>query len=130
MPDGPVGSKRAVDLAGAFAAFDEHWSPRIVAQVNDYDVKIAKVAGPYPGHAHADTDEFFLVVNGRLRLELPDRAAVVLGPGQMHVVPRGVHHRPIADPGTEILMFEPRGTLNSGDADVAGTAGVVLEPGG
>jgi mannose-6-phosphate isomerase-like protein (cupin superfamily) len=126
-PEGPAGARRAVDLAAAFTAFDEHWSPRIVAEVNDYDVKIAKVEGAYAEHAHADTDEFFLVISGRLRLEFRERDAVELRPGQLHVVPKGVHHRPLADPGTQILMFEPRGTLNSGDADVAGTAGVVLE---
>lgn len=118
-----------VHLDQAFASFDEHWSPRIAAAVNDYDVKIAKVAGEFPAHAHDDTDEFFLVLQGRLVLELPDEGReVVLGPGGVYTVPRGVRHRPVADPGTRILMFEPRGTVNTGDStERAGTTGTTLD---
>jgi mannose-6-phosphate isomerase-like protein (cupin superfamily) len=102
----------------------EHWSPRVVATVNDYDVKVASVAGEFTEHVHDDTDEFFLVLAGRLRLDLPDRT-VELGPSDVFTVPRGVKHRPSADEGTRILMFEPRGTINTGDAST-GTAGVRL----
>lgn len=117
-----------VHLADAFASFDEHWSPRIAATVNDYDVKIAKVAGEFPVHAHDGTDEFFLVLEGRLVLELPDEGRdVVLGTGGVFTVPRGVRHRPVADPGTRILMFEPRGTVNTGDStEREGTTGATL----
>lgn len=116
-------------LDEAFGRFDETWSPRIVAGVNDYDVKIARVEGEYAAHAHPDTDEFFLVLEGRLMLELPERGeTVVLERGGIWTVPRGVRHRPVADAGTRILMFEPRGTLNSGDAaEVTGTTGEALD---
>ena len=109
-----------VDLPTAYASFaDEFWAPRIAATVNDYDVKIANGEGPFPWHAHAETDEFFLVVAGELTIELEGRDPVVLGPLQLFTVPRGLRHRPSAIPGTRVLFFEPRGTANSGDADVA-----------
>lgn len=115
-----------VDLTAAAATFDEVWSPRIVARVNDYDVKLAKGDGEFPAHVHDDTDELFIVLAGRLRLILDD-GEVSLGPGQLFVVPRGARHQPIAEPGTQLLMLEPRGTLNTGDATgVVGTAGVDL----
>lgn len=116
-------------LEEAFAAFDEQWAPRIVAQVNDYDVKIAKVEGDHPEHAHADTDEFFHVLAGRLTLDLPEHGrTVTLGAGEVCTVPRGVGHRPSATAGTRILLFEPRATVNTGDADAAGTVGSHLSP--
>jgi mannose-6-phosphate isomerase-like protein (cupin superfamily) len=111
---------QAVDLERAFATFDELWSPRIAARINDYDVKIAKGEGDYPWHAHPDTDELFLVLAGHLRIELEGREHVELGPLQVFTVPKGVRHRPVAEPGTRVLFIEPRGTLNSGDADVSG----------
>jgi mannose-6-phosphate isomerase-like protein (cupin superfamily) len=124
-----------VHLPSAYASFaNEIWSPRIAATVNDYDVKIANGDGPYVWHSHPDTDEFFLVVEGELTLELEDRDPVVLGPLQLFTVPRGLRHRPSATPGTRVLFFEPRGTLNSGDADLAGdpwvtsTTGFDLNP--
>jgi mannose-6-phosphate isomerase-like protein (cupin superfamily) len=111
-------------LENAFASFDDLWEPRIVATVNDYDVKVAKVEGEYHEHAHPDTDEYFQVLAGELTIELPDLdQTVALSAGDVYVVPRGVRHRPIARPGTRILMFEPRGTLNSGDSGQPGTEG-------
>jgi len=124
-----------VDLSRAFEHFDEIYSPRIAATVNDHDVKIAKLEGAYVWHAHDDTDELFLVLAGELTLELEGRAAVRLGPLQLVTVPAGLRHRPSATPGTRVLLIEPHGTLNSGDADlsedpwVASTAGVALEQG-
>ncbi len=112
-------------LSEVFAGFDEHWSPRVVAAVNDHDVKVAKVAGEFPEHAHDDTDEFFLVLSGVLHLDLPDRT-VTLRKGGTFTVPRGVRHRPRAEEGTRILLLEPRGTVNTGDADAEGTAGTRL----
>jgi mannose-6-phosphate isomerase-like protein (cupin superfamily) len=109
-----------VDLPSAYASFaTEFWAPRIAAAVNDYDVKIANGNGPYVWHSHPDTDEFFLVVEGELTIELEGRDPVVLGPLQLFTVPRGLRHRPSATPGTRVLFFEPRGTFNSGDADVS-----------
>jgi mannose-6-phosphate isomerase-like protein (cupin superfamily) len=106
-----------------FAGFTETWSPRVVASVNDYDVKVARGAGEFPEHAHDDTDEFFLVLAGTLHLDLPDRT-VTLPAGAAFTVPRGVQHRPRAEEGTRLLLLEPRGTVNTGDADeVDGTTG-------
>lgn len=110
-----------VDLPRAYASFAaEIWAPRIAATVNDYDVKIANGQGEYVWHAHPDTDEFFLVIEGELTIEMEGRDPVVLGPLQLFTVPRGVRHKPEAEPGTRVLFFEPRGTVNSGDADLSG----------
>lgn len=105
-----------VNLADKLAAFDDLWAPRIVGQVNDLHVKVVKVQGEFVLHDHADTDEFFLVVSGRLTIELEDRPDAVLGPGEFFVVPRGVSHRPVAEEQCEILLLEPAGTVNTGEA--------------
>ncbi|MFF3252754.1 cupin domain-containing protein [Actinacidiphila glaucinigra] len=119
-----MSDKRNIDTV--MDAVDQKWMPHVLAEVNDYDVKVANVEGDFPEHAHADTDEFFLVLAGRLHLELPDRT-VALGPHEVFTVPRGVPHRPRAEEGTRILMFEPRGTVNTGDGNEgAGTTGVRL----
>jgi mannose-6-phosphate isomerase-like protein (cupin superfamily) len=102
-----------IDLAEKLSRFDERWSPRIVAELNGQHVKLAKLEGEFVWHSHADEDELFLVLEGQLTLELRD-GAVVLGPGQMVVVPRGVDHRPIATGEVHVLLFEPAGTLNTG----------------
>jgi mannose-6-phosphate isomerase-like protein (cupin superfamily) len=114
---------RPVDLDAALDGIAEPFDPRIAATVNDYDVKIAKVEGGYVWHAHAETDEFFLVLSGRLSIELEGRSPVELGPHEVFTVPRGLRHRPVGEPGTRFLMFEPRETLNSGDSGAAGTTG-------
>ena len=116
-----------VDLAEALAGFDALWSPRIAARVNDYDVRIAKVAGEHMWHTHEHTDEFFLVLDGELHIALRDATAtggsgereVVLGRNAVFVVPRGVEHKPSSPSGASILMFEPTGTSTVGDADAA-----------
>ena len=102
------------NLDDAFAGFDERWAPRVIARINDYDVRIAKVEGDHAWHSHRDTDELFLCLAGRFTIEMRDRT-VVLGPGDVFTVPRGVEHFPHADPGTRILMFEPAGTATTGD---------------
>ncbi|MCI4066652.1 cupin domain-containing protein [Micromonospora sp. R77] len=107
-----------IDLAAALTRFDQLWSPRIVTRVNDYDVRIAKVAGEHVWHTHDHTDEFFLVLEGELRIALRDQPAereVVLPRGAVFVVPRGVAHRPSSAGGASILMFEPSGTSSVGD---------------
>jgi mannose-6-phosphate isomerase-like protein (cupin superfamily) len=102
--------------------FTDHWAPKRIATVNDYDVRIAKLQGEFVWHAHPDTDEFFLVVDGHLTIRLRaagDEASVHevdLDPGQIYVVPRGVEHCPTATDEAAILMFEPTSTLNTGDA--------------
>ncbi len=104
-----------VDLAEKFGLFSEHWSPKVVATVNDYEVRLARLQGEFVWHTHDETDELFLVVEGELVLQLRDRD-VVLGAGQMFVVPRGVEHCPRADGEVKLLMLEPTGVLNTGDA--------------
>lgn len=107
-----------IDLDAALASFDDLWDPRIVAQINDYDARIAKVAGEFAWHSHDNTDEFFLVLDGELRIELRDEHGereVELPRGSVFVVPRGVEHKPSSTYGASILMFEPTGTPNTGD---------------
>jgi mannose-6-phosphate isomerase-like protein (cupin superfamily) len=96
----------------------ELWAPRVLATVNDYDVKVANVGGDFTRHVHDDTDEFFLVLAGRFRIELPTET-VELGVGDAYTVPRGVTHRPSADEGTRVLFFELRDTPNTGDPTTA-----------
>ena len=97
------------------ARFSEHWAPKKIAEINDYDVKIVKVQGEFTWHRHHDTDEFFLVIDGELTIALRDRD-VVLRPGELFVVPRGAEHCPRAQSETAVLLLEPRGTVNTGDA--------------
>ncbi|MFF7995017.1 cupin domain-containing protein [Kitasatospora xanthocidica] len=111
-------SNQPLSLDTALASFDALWSPRIVARVNDYDVRVAKVEGEHVWHAHDTTDEFFLVLDGQLRLSLREAAGertVVLERGSVFTVPRGTEHRPSAPGGASILMFEPSGTPTVGD---------------
>jgi mannose-6-phosphate isomerase-like protein (cupin superfamily) len=103
-----------VDLADRLGSFDDRWSPRIIAELNGQHVKLAKVEGDFVWHHHESEDELFLVLAGRLVIELRDRT-VVLDPGQLCVIPRGVEHRPRADSETHLLLFEPAGTLNTGN---------------
>lgn len=105
--------EQPVNLHKALASFDEVYSPRIVTRMNDYDVRIAHTAGEHVWHTHTETDEFFLVLDGRFDIELRDRT-VSLGPGDVFVVPKGVEHKP-SSPGGSILMFEPSGTETTGD---------------
>ncbi|MFG3099794.1 cupin domain-containing protein [Streptomyces sp. NPDC048182] len=111
-------STEPLALADALASFTDHWSPRIVAAVNDYDVRVAKVEGEHVWHVHDDTDEFFLVLDGELHIGLRESAGertVVLPRGSVFTVPRGTYHRPHAPAPTALLLFEPTGTLTVGD---------------
>jgi mannose-6-phosphate isomerase-like protein (cupin superfamily) len=109
----------AVNLAEKFASFTEHWAPRIVATYNDNDIRIVKVAGEFVWHKHDETDDFFLVLDGVLDIELRDRT-VTLNPGELFVVPRGVEHRPVARHGeVRTIVIEPAGTDNTGDSATA-----------
>ncbi len=107
-----------VDLAAKLTQFTEHWSPRTVARFNDNDIMVVKVRGEFVWHTHDDTDDFFLVLNGRLMVRLRDRA-VTLGPGELLVVPRGVEHQTVAEEEAELLLIEPTGTPNTGDRETA-----------
>ncbi|MFE0023268.1 cupin domain-containing protein [Amycolatopsis sp. NPDC059021] len=110
-------SKQPLDISTALAGFDAIWSPRIVANINDYDVRIAKVAGEHVWHVHRDTDEFFLVLEGELDIALRDgeERVVTLPRGSLFVVPRGVFHKPSSKEGASIMVIEPSGTLSVGD---------------
>jgi mannose-6-phosphate isomerase-like protein (cupin superfamily) len=105
----------AVDLTERLSRFEDHWSPKVVARFNDYEVKVVKVAGEFVWHAHDDTDELFLVLDGQLTIELRD-GEVTLPPGTLFVVPRGVEHRPVAEGEVHALLIEPRGVVNTGEA--------------
>jgi mannose-6-phosphate isomerase-like protein (cupin superfamily) len=106
----------AVNLAEKLASFEEHWSPRIIGYYNDNKLIVGKLKGEFVWHSHPDTDDLFLVLKGRLTIQLRD-GDVELGPGELYVVPRGVEHCPKADEETHVLLIEPRGTPNVGDAD-------------
>ena len=114
-------NRTAINLRDKLALFSEHWSPRVVAEMNDYQFKLAKLQGEFVWHAHADTDEAFLVLSGELVIEFRD-GEVRLGDGEMHVVPRGVEHRPVAAAECCVMLVEPRGVANTGDAGGAYTA--------
>ncbi len=109
---------RAINLAEKLATFEDHWSPRTVAQLNDHDVMVVKVRGEFVWHKHDETDDFFLVLKGRLDIQLRDRT-VTLGPGEMYVVPKGVEHRPVAQEEVHLLLIEPTGTPTTGDKATA-----------
>ena len=113
-----------VNLAEKLGLFSEHWSPKVVARYNDSDVMVVKAKGEFVWHAHPDTDDFFLVLAGRLTIELRG-GAVQLGPGDLYVVPRGVEHRPVATEEVHLLLLEPRGTPNTGDAAAAAAKAVI-----
>ena len=114
-------SDEAINLREKLARFQDYWAPRVVAEMNDVQFKLAKIEGEFVWHAHADTDEVFLVVDGAMRLEFRDKV-VSLAAGEMVVVPKGVEHRPVADRECSILLVEPRGVVNTGDAGGAYTA--------
>lgn len=103
-----------MDLAAVLSGFDEIWSPRTVATLNDYDLRVVKTHGEFTRHSHPETDEVFLVLTGSLTIRLDD-GEVTLGPGQLYVVPRGVHHQPVSVEGADVLLVEPRATVNTGD---------------
>jgi len=113
MSSGPV------NLCEKLDSFSDQWAPRVVANYNDNDVCVVRLEGEFIWHSHADTDDFFLVLEGELDIELRDRT-VTLGPGELFVVPRGVEHRPVARKGeVKLLLIEPKGTPNTGDAATA-----------
>ena len=103
----------ALDIADKLSLFSEHWSPKVVARLNDYEIKVVKVKGEFVWHTHEDTDELFLVMDGELTIQLRD-GDVTLTPGQLFVVPKGVEHCPIADGEVHALLIEPIGVVNTG----------------
>ncbi len=110
----PVSSaKQSINLIRKFDLIAEQWSPRVVAEMNDYQFKVARLQGDFIWHAHAETDEAFLVLDGQLRLDFRD-GSVTLGSGELYVVPKGVEHKPYAEDEVKLLLIEPRGVLNTG----------------
>ncbi|MUK00700.1 cupin domain-containing protein [Vibrio cholerae] len=114
-------SLHGIDVAAELRRVNGHWTPRVVGRVNDQYVKVAKLLGELVWHAHDAEDEMFLVISGRLRIQLSDDEEVVLTPGQFYVVPRGVQHNPIADEEVEIVLIETVTTEHTGDVVVEGT---------
>ncbi|GAB5495829.1 MAG: cupin domain-containing protein [Phycisphaerales bacterium] len=106
---------KKISIADKLATFSEHWSPKIIAELNGQEVKLAKIKGEFDWHSHADEDEMFLVVSGSFVMEFRDRS-VELTEGELIVVPRGVEHRPVAEEECSIMLFEPAGVVNTGDA--------------
>lgn len=115
-------SDQPIDLGEALNSFDTPWSPYVVARVGDYDVRLAKALGEHVWHTHEDTDEFFLVLDGVLQIDLRESAGertVVLPTGSVFVVPRGTEHRPLSVEGASVLLLEPRGTMSVGTSHAA-----------
>ncbi len=103
-----------INFQHKFSLFREQWLPKVIAEMNDYQFKLARLQGEFIWHSHADTDEAFIVVEGCLHIELRDRR-VTLKAGEMYVVPKGVEHRPCAPAEVKLLLIEPRGVANTGD---------------
>ena len=104
-----------VNIDTMLARFTDHWLPKKIAQINDYDVRIVKIQGDFTWHKHDDTDELFLVLSGEMTIQMRDRN-VILGPGELFVVPRGSEHCPRTDIETAVLLLEPSSVVNTGDA--------------
>ncbi len=104
-----------INFREKLAKFSEHWSPKVVAEMNDYQFKLVKIQGEFVWHDHADTDDVFIVIDGEMEIELRDRVVPVRA-GEMFVVPKGVEHRPRAERECHVLLVEPRGVVNTGNA--------------
>jgi len=110
-----------VNLEDKFALFEEHWQPKVIAQMNDYQFKIVKISGDFIWHAHPETDEAFIVIEGVLRIDFRD-GHILIHPGEMYVVPKGVEHKTSAEETVKMMMIEPCGVLNTGNEGGARTA--------
>ena len=107
--------KRAINLMEKFALFTEQWQPKVIAEMNDYQFKVVRLQGDFIWHEHKETDETFLVLEGELRLDFRD-GSVRIGAGEIYVVPKGVEHKPYAEKEVKLMLIEPRGVKNTGDA--------------
>ena len=112
---------KAINLAQKYTKFSDHWSPRVVAQMNNYQFKLAKVKGEFVWHKHDDTDEVFIVMQGTLHIAFRD-GDVKVDAGEMFVVPKGVEHKPYANDECQIMLVEPQGVINTGEANSELTA--------
>ena len=107
---------KKINLEEKFAMFNEHWTPKIITELNDYQIKIVKVEGDFVWHDHSNTDEFFLVIEGTLFIEF-EGETMELNAGELYVVPKGVQHRPYALEECKVMLIEPRGVVNTGEAE-------------
>ncbi|MDX5434673.1 MAG: cupin domain-containing protein [Halomonas sp.] len=112
---------KAIDIRQKLGLLNEQWSPRVIAEMNDYQFKVVKIEGDFIWHDHPETDEVFLVIKGNLRIDFRD-GAVNLAAGEMFVVPKGVEHKPFAEQEAEVMLIEPRGILNTGQVGGERTA--------
>lgn len=109
---------KAINLAEKLATFTEHWQPRTIGQFNGHDLLVVKAQGEFNWHKHEDTDDLFLVLKGRITIQMRD-GDVTIGPGELFVVPKGIEHCPFAEDEAHILLIEPTGTPNTGNAETA-----------
>ena len=112
-----------INLAAKLSTFSEYWQPRVIGQFNGNDLMVVKVKGDFVWHKHDDTDDFFLVLKGRIDIQMPE-GTVRLGPGEAFVVPKGVEHRPVAIEEAHVLLIEPQGTPNTGNSATAAARAV------
>ncbi|MBJ32477.1 MAG: cupin [Euryarchaeota archaeon] len=105
-----------INLREKLEKFSDHWSPKVIAEMNDYQFKLVKIEGEFVWHNHTDTDETFIVIEGEMKIEFEDNT-VVLKEGEMYVVPKGVEHKPYAEEECKIMIIEPRGVVNTGDIE-------------
>ena len=105
---------KKINLEDKLSKFSEHWSPKVIAEMNDYQFKLVKIEGEFVWHEHPDTDEVFIVIEGTMQIEFEDRT-IELSEGEMLVVPRGVRHKPYAEAECKVMLVEPRGVVNTGD---------------
>lgn len=107
---------KKINLEDKLSKFSEHWSPKVIAEMNDYQFKLVKIEGEFVWHEHPDTDEVFIVIEGTMQIEFEDRT-IELSEGEMLVVPKGVRHKPYAEEECKVMLVEPRGVVNTGDAE-------------
>ena len=105
-----------INLKDKLSMFSDHWSPKIITEMNDYQIKLVKIKGDFVWHNHEDTDELFLVIKGKMYIEFKDKT-IELNEGEMYVVPKGVEHKPYAENECEIMLVEPRGVVNTGNTE-------------
>jgi len=105
---------KVINFSEKLSLFQEHWKPKVIAELNDYQFKLAKIEGDFIWHSHADTDEAFIVLKGNLRIDFRG-SSVHIGEGEMYVVPKGVEHKPFAESEVQIMLIEPRGVKNTGE---------------
>ena len=109
---------QAINFNEKFSLFQEQWQPKVIAEMNNYQFKVAKLEGDFVWHSHEDTDEAFIVLEGELRIDFRD-GSVHIGKGEMYVVPKGVEHKPYAEKEVQLMLIEPRGVVNTGDGAVS-----------